>query len=39
MKEKAKHSSGNIHPVFQNEETEEISLLDEYDNRIVKEVK
>lgn len=39
MKEKNKHSSDDVHPVFQNEETGEISLLDDYDNRIVKEVK
>lgn len=39
MREKSKHAKGSVHPVFQNEETEEISLLDDYDNRIVKEVK
>ena len=30
---KKKSSSRNIHPVFQNEESEEISLLDSYENR------
>lgn len=39
MKERSKHSTENIHPVFQNEESDEISLLDDYDNRIIKEVK
>ena len=39
MKEKSKHTNDNIHPVFQNEETEEVSLLDDYDSHIIKEVK
>ena len=37
MKEKSKHSIESVHPVFQNEETDEISLLDDYDNRIIEE--
>lgn len=34
-KKKSTNSQRNIHPVFQNEETEEISLLDNYDNKIM----
>jgi len=30
-----KSAQRNIHPVFQNEESEEISLLDSYDNKIL----
>lgn len=39
MKEKSAHTQKNVHPVFKNEESEEISLLDDYDDRIIKEVK
>lgn len=35
MKKKTSSKSRNIHPVFQNEETEEISLLDNYENKIL----
>lgn len=34
-KKKTTNDQRNIHPVFQNEETEEISLLDNYDNKIM----
>ncbi|MBR3501949.1 MAG: GGDEF domain-containing protein [Alphaproteobacteria bacterium] len=37
LKTKSVHTTDTIHPVFQNEEVEEISLLDDYDNRIIKE--
>ena len=35
MKKKTASKSRNMHPVFQNEETEEISLLDNYENKIL----
>lgn len=35
MKKKSTKQNRNIHPVFQNEETEEISLLDNYENKIL----
>lgn len=35
MKKKTANQSRNVHPVFQNEETEEISLLDNYENKIL----
>ncbi len=35
MKKKSSGKSKNIHPVFQNEDTEEISLLDNYENKIL----
>ena len=38
MKEKSTHTENNVHPVFKNEETEEISLLDDYNEHIIKEV-
>ena len=37
MKKKGKRENNTVHPVFQNEETEEVSLLDDYDNRIINE--
>ena len=39
IKEKNAHSQSNLHPIFKSEETEEISLLDNYDDHIIKEVK
>ena len=35
INKKTNSSKRNLHPVFQNEETEEISLLDNYDNKIL----
>ncbi len=35
MKKKTTNQNRNIHPVFQNEEAEEISLLDNYENKIL----
>ena len=35
MKKKTANQSRNVHPVFQNEENEEISLLDNYENKIL----
>ncbi|MDO4161933.1 MAG: diguanylate cyclase [Pseudomonadota bacterium] len=35
MKKKTPDQKRNIHPVFQNEENEEISLLDNYENKIL----
>lgn len=32
---KGKNAEQNLHPIFQNEENEEISLLDNYDNKIL----
>ena len=34
-RKKSTKQNRNIHPVFQNEETEEISLLDNYENKIL----
>ncbi len=35
MKKKVEKQNRNVHPVFQNEESEEISLLDNYENKIL----
>ncbi len=39
MKKKTERPNNSMHPVFQNEETEEISLLDDYDDRIIEKDK
>ena len=35
MKKKTTNQNRNVHPIFQNEEAEEISLLDNYENKIL----
>lgn len=35
LNKKTKHREANVHPIFQNEENEEISLLDNYDSKIL----
>lgn len=35
MKKKTTDQNRNVHPIFQNEEAEEISLLDNYENKIL----